>query len=77
MLDGNSPPGRVSPGAVGPLRWWVPPLFGTSDTGNRPPPVGASSPHRGYHSLDLLLFTMWPKRSVQHDRRITEIKERL
>ena len=49
------------------------PPFGTSGTGHRPPPVGAVSCHR-FHILDLLLFTMWPKRSVQQDGRITGIK---
>ena len=75
-LDGNPPFGRVSPDAVGHYAGGFPP-FGTSGTGHRPPPVGAVSHHRDYHLPDILLFTMWPKRSVQHDRRITEIKERL
>ena len=74
LPDGNPPPGRVLPGAVGPLRRWVSPLWNLGHP-NRPPPVGAASPHRSYHPPDVLLFTRWPKHSVQHDGRITEIRK--
>ena len=72
-LGGNPPPGRVSSGAVGPLRRWVSPL-GNLGHRIRPPPVGAASPHRRFHP-DFLLSSIGPKRSVHRDGWITATRK--